>query len=133
MSGPERMPCAAAAAETGSRWWALAARTQRTKRGDTVDHADLYGLAGEVVATLRALDELAGVLARQTAYYGVGRALRDDEGADPAERIDQAASAADALGADVVGAARHANAYWSAIGHIGLDLRDEERPEGGTP
>ena len=122
MSGLEQLRCALTAAEAGARWWDLAVRTHRATTAHGVDHGDLYGLAGELVATLRVLDELAGVVSRQAERYGEGRVLRDDAGADPAERLVEAASAANHVRAALDAASRAANDYWSAIGHIGLAL-----------
>ena len=50
----------------------------RLQRWATPDHADFYALAGEMVATLHALDDLAQVLRRQVAGYAdpAGRAAR---------------------------------------------------------
>ncbi|MDD7968444.1 hypothetical protein [Actinomycetospora lemnae] len=133
MSGPDRIRCAVAAAENGSQWWDLAARTQRARQGETIDHGDLYRLACEVVTTLRTLDDPVGVLARQTEAYGDGRPLRDDDGSDPATRLEWAVLSAGALRAELSSALDHANSYWSAIGHIGLDHLTHEPCEGGRP
>lgn len=133
MSGLDRVRCAVAAAENGSQWWDLSFRTQHARRGEAVDHADLYRLACEVVTTLRTLDGFAEVLGHQTGAYGDGRPLRDDEGMDPAERLERAVLSAGALRSELRSALDHAISYWSAIGHIGLDHLTHEPREGGRP
>ena len=54
------------ARSAGTAAWEDAVRLQRWA---TADHADFYALAGEMVATLYALDDLAQVLGRQVAGY----------------------------------------------------------------
>src|SRR3954469_24467206 len=83
--GPE----AVARGEAGVAAWEDVVRLQRWA---VADHADFYALAGLVVGTLYALEDLAGVLERQVAGYGQtqqaqGRQLYDDTPqVDPAER-----------------------------------------------
>src|SRR5919206_1181230 len=78
---------------------------------------------GYVLSQLTALvQDVAGALRRQVVAYGDRRVLRDNEGADPAARLVNAAR----LLADVADAAGRANSaarlYHSAIGHIALDV-----------
>jgi hypothetical protein len=84
-------------------------------------HEDFYALAGELVDTLRSLESLAGVLARQVAGYGEGRVLRDDEGRDPAVRLVDAAWQARELLAELIAAEWTANRFWSEIGHVAVE------------
>ena len=87
-------------AEAGTGGWEDAVRLQRWA---TPDHADFYALAGEMVATLRALDDLARLLRRQVAGYARtqqdrGRRLYDDtRQVDPAERLQTAVIALEEL------------------------------------
>lgn len=91
------------------------------QRGAAPDHGDFYALAGELVDTLRAFEQLVGVLGVQVQTYGLHRVLRDDEGCDPAARL---ASAAHHVGRtrELLGLAeRAANNFWSAIGHVAVE------------
>ena len=129
---------AVARAEGGVAGWEDAVRLQRWA---IPDHADFYALAGEIVATLHALEDLAHILARQIAGYGHGRVLYDDtRHVDPAQRLLAAGSAMQALHGAVSVAAGWANEFWSAVGHIGVehtsaddiaeDITDIRRTEG---
>jgi hypothetical protein len=117
--GDERS-AAVANAEAGAQAWRTAVHAQQTATGD---HADFYALAGEIVDTLRAMETLTAVVLRsQVAAYGQGRALYDDEGADPAVRLAKAAAQVAATGQHLTDAQRSANRFWSAIGHIGVEV-----------
>ena len=107
-------------AEAGVSGWEDAVRLQRWA---TPDHADFYALAGEVVATLHALDDLAQVLRRQVAGYGTGRRVYDDTRGqvDPAARLAEAAVELGELIQHVQAAQSPANRFWSAMGHIGVE------------
>lgn len=118
MSRMDRMPFPLAAAEAGASEWRAAVAVQRAAKPD---HCQFYELAGELLATLRALESMCEVLGRQVAGYGLGRVLRDDAGAIPAVRL---ADAADELARTrelLATAERTANGFWSAIGHIGVE------------
>jgi hypothetical protein len=125
---PRQASGAAAAGENGARWWATAARVQRATRSEALDHAEFYDLAAELVATLRTLEDLADTLARQSAGYGTGRRLRDDAGGDPAERLGRAVAEASALRIDLAAALRDGERFWSAVGHVGLELPPDGEP-----
>jgi hypothetical protein len=114
---------AVVAAEVGAGEWRAAVVAQRSA---TPDHTDFYGLACELVATLRALEALTRVLGDQVACYGLGRVLRDDENSDPTVRLVDAAYELARTGALVARAERTANGFWSAIGHIAVE--DGEHP-----
>ena len=118
-----------ARAESGSAGWREAARLQLRA---SARHEDFYGLAGELVTTLHALDDLVGVLARQVACYGsTARGVVYDDSrherrpVDPTMRLRQAAGHLDHARAVLVDAAGAVTAAWSAIGHIGVDLDPE--------
>src|SRR5690349_13172841 len=87
-------------AERGTSAWEDAVRLQRWTTGD---HAEFYGLAGEVVGTLHALDDLALVLRRQVVDYAArqqsrGRRVYDDtRRVDPEERLAEADAQLSAL------------------------------------
>ncbi len=109
---------AVARAETGSKAWRAAARQQL---GAVADHADFYALGGEVVTTLHALDDLFGVLRRQVGGYGEGRCLYDDTGRISAVgRLQEAVSAIEVAQTRIAETDQLVNAFWSAIGHIGV-------------
>lgn len=126
MGEPTPARPAVVAAQAGSQWWDLATRTQRARRPGVLDHGEFYELAAELVATLRAVQDMAGALARQSAGYGEHRALRDDEGADPIQRLADATGHADDLHAALAAALRPAHAYWSEISHVGLAYPPDE-------
>ncbi|MGH3611668.1 MAG: hypothetical protein ACRDRK_03415 [Pseudonocardia sp.] len=123
MNAGEERPLALAAAEAGSGEWRAAAVAQRAA---TPDDGEFYGLAGELVATLRAVDELVQVLARQVAGYPRGRRLFDDAGVDPLARLATARAYLAGLSEYVTAAERAANGFWSAIGHIGTHPDDPD-------
>lgn len=112
-------PPAARHAEAGAEAWQSAVHAQRSA---TPDHADFYALAAELVPTLYTLQDLANVLRRQVAGYAADRPIYDDtRTVDPSERLAEAAEAL-ALTRDALAAAQvSANAFWSAIGHIGVE------------
>ena len=122
-------------AESGTAGWEDAVRLQRWA---IPDHTEVYALAGEVVATLHALDDIAAVLGRQVAGYADtqrarGRTLYDDtRQIDPTARlvtaVEALAGARDALAV----ATRSANEFWSAVGHIGTEDGTEDSTEDST-
>ena len=73
MGEPRQLRPAVAAAETAAHWWSTAVAAQHAVRAEALEHADFYDLAAEVVATLRSLEDLAELLARQVGGYGAGR------------------------------------------------------------
>lgn len=107
-----------ASAERGTCLWRRATLGQQES---IPDHAEFYALAGELVSTLRALEAMTAVLARQVAGYGRGRLLRDDEGLTPGARLADAVvllgCARKALGE----AEAAANKFWSVIGHVAVE------------
>lgn len=131
-------PPAVRHARTGAAAWRAAARAQLTA---TPDHADFYGIAAELVDSLAAIEALAGVLASQVETYAHrqprGQRVYDDSRDGPAE-VDPATRLADAtehlrgLHEVVIPAAtRSANAFWSAIGHIGVEDTHPHRSRRG--
>jgi hypothetical protein len=111
---------AVARSVAGTEGWEDAVRLQRWARPD---HADFYALAGELVATVQALEDLTHILHRQVTGYGHGRRLYDDtRGAvDPAVRLTAAAAELTLLGQVLATGQGPANRFWSAIGHIGVE------------
>jgi hypothetical protein len=106
-------------AERGTAGWEDAVRLQRWA---TPEHADFYALAGEIVSTLYALDDLTQVLHRQVSHYGQGRRLYDDtRQVDPAARLVEATAELADLRAQMRAAQAPANRFWSVIGHIGVE------------
>ncbi|MCD2197685.1 hypothetical protein LQ327_30370 [Actinomycetospora endophytica] len=130
MGEPRQVRPAVAGAETAARWWRTAVAAQRAVRAEALEHADFYDLAAEMVTTLRALEDLTELLARQVGGYRAGRALRDDTGCDPRARLVRATGALSALRIALATAVAEGERFWSAIGHIGLEIND---PEGGQP
>ena len=118
--GPGERPVAVQHAETGAAAWRTVARAQRVA---APDHADFYAVAGELVETLHALQDVASVLRRQVAGYGEGRRVYDDSATvDPALRLATAADRLELLRVALDPACEHANAFWSQIGHIGVEV-----------
>ncbi len=115
----DRAPAVVRAEQATDAWGDVA----RIQRWATPNHADFYALAGELVGTLHAVEDLARVLAEQVAGYGAGRTLYDDtHEIDPAIRLaDARAQLAAALGAISLASTR-ANEFWSTIGHVGVEV-----------
>ena len=113
-------------AEAGAEAWREVVHTQRSA---APDHVDFYGLAGEMVGTLRVLDSLVALVTGQVVGYGNGRAVYDDEGVNPAHRLRSAVLALVETRDELAQAERAANRFWSAIGHIGV----ETGPVGEVP
>src|SRR3954471_14671884 len=115
---------AAQRAEAGATAWRDAARLQLSA---APDHADFYALAGEMVATLHALDDLGRVLRGQVAGYVQAQRLRnrtvydDTRTVDPAERLEVAVVQLDEVTSATVTATNWVTLSWSAIGHIGVE------------
>lgn len=118
MSGQTGARTALDVAEAGAHKWRQVVHAQQSA---TPDHSDFYALTGEVVDTLRSLEALASVLGQQVAGYGQGRALRDDEGAQPAARLASAVADLTRVRELLVGAEGSANRFWSEIGHVAVE------------
>lgn len=111
---------AVARAEQATDGWEDVARLQRWAGPD---HADFYALAGELVRTLHAVEDLTQVLAAQVARYATGRTLYDDTRAvDPATRLADAVEQLRAARAGVAAAESRFNEFWSTVGHIGVEV-----------
>lgn len=115
----DRAP-AVARAEQATDGWEDVAHLQRWAGPD---HADFYALAGELVRTLHAIEDLTQVLAAQVARYATGRTLYDDtRSVDPATRLADAVEQLRAARAGVAAAESRFNEFWSTIGHIGVEV-----------
>jgi hypothetical protein len=111
---------AVARAEQATEAWRDVPRIQRWA---DPDHTDLYALAGELVGTLHAVEDLTAVLAGQVARYGTGRTLYDDTRAvDPAARLARAGAQLDAAREAIRMAESRFNEFWSSIGHVGVEV-----------
>lgn len=114
----QRSPALDRAAEGTDGWEQVVSH----QRHATPDHADFYALAGEIVTTLHALDDLAEVLAGQVAGYAQGRPVYDDtRTVDPAARLAEATALLRDTRKGLRTAVVPANRFWSAIGHIGTE------------
>lgn len=122
-NGDEQAPAVLRAVQGADAWDAVARLQQRA----VADHGEFCALAAEVVTTLAALENLARVLSPQVAGYAtsqqaVGRAVYDDSRTvDPAVRLVEAGTHLDGARLALGVAYRSANAFWSAIGHIGSE------------
>ncbi len=119
MTTPDERPRALRSADTAATAWA---ETVEHQQEASPRHADFYALAGEMVATLYALDDLTVLLARQVGGYGQGRLLYDDtRTTDPADRLADAIACLHGMRTGLATTSAAANAFWSAIGHIGVE------------
>ena len=112
-------------AEAGAQAWRAAARVQRSARAG---HSDLYAMAGCVVETVQAVQDLAQVLAGQVRTYAAGlppelQVYDDTRTFPPQQRLEQAAIELEAVASHLGQAGFRANGFWSAIGHIGVEVR----------
>ncbi len=120
MSADDKRPAALVRAEVATESWREAVRRQRSA---TLDHADFYALAGEIVTTLHALDDLAKLLGEQVVRYPQGRTLYDDtRNVDPLVRLDDVAAEIHSARVAIVTASQAANRFWSLIGHVGVEV-----------
>lgn len=103
------------AATPGTDEWRAPVRVQQSV---PVDHNDMYALAGLMVETLTALDDMAAILTWRAARYATRDDLSDDAGSDPARRLRTAASQLDTVRTRLGPALAAVNAYHSTIGHI---------------
>jgi hypothetical protein len=129
-SGPEAVRQASA----GATAWRAAARAQRTEKPD---HSEFYELAAELVDTLRAIHSLVVLLAGQVDRYPdqlEGVAVYDDSRVvDPSDRLATAALHARYVAQALAQAEVDAQAFWSAISHIGLVQRGgQDGPSAGV-
>lgn len=119
MNSPDERPHALRSGEAAATAWAETVEHQQQAQPR---RADFYALAGEVVATLYALDDLTVVLVAQVGGYGHHRGVYDDtRTVDPATRLADAVQCLNGVRAGLGSAADAANAFWSAIGHIGVE------------
>ena len=107
-------------AAEGFLCWRAALLAQRDA---AADHGHFYDLGWQLVDTLRVLEEFTRVLVGQVEGYGKGRDVLDDEGADPHTRLELAAAQLRETRGLLARAERAANAYWSAISHIGTRVQ----------
>jgi hypothetical protein len=112
-------------AEAGAQAWRAAARVQRSARAG---HSDFYAIAGCLVETVQAVHDLAQVLAAQVRGYAAGlpselQVYDDTRTFSPQQRLEQAAIELEAVAAHLGQAAFRGNGFWSAIGHIGVEVR----------
>jgi hypothetical protein len=112
---------AVAQAEQGADGWHDAVALQSYA---SAEHADFYALAAAMVSTLHSLDDIAGVLRRQVRGYARRTDLYDDtRQIDPADRLMQACDELTVVRTALVTAAGAANRFWSAVGHIGIEVQ----------
>lgn len=96
------------------------------------DHGQFYNYGREIVGVLTALDDLTATLRSQLAHYGDQRVLRDNAGADPQRRLTEASGHLAELRAALWAAAGHAERFWTAIGHVGVETdpdADADEPD----
>lgn len=93
------------------------------QRGDSAPAHEDFSTWGWALSELTALlDQAAGMLAQQVAGYGQRQLLRDDEHADPYDRLRTAADHLATFRTHVAAAGAAARNYHSAIGHIAVEV-----------
>src|SRR5690349_16242195 len=92
-------------------------------------HEDFYAWGWALTEFANLLRDAAELLAQQVAASGDRRILRDDEGADPGERLADARQALSTLAAQLSDAGKTAVRYHALIGHIGVEVDLEAGPE----
>lgn len=100
--------------------WEEAVRVERTA---DPDHGEWYSIGGELLGTLRAVEDMTRLLSQRITRYGDDRILRDDEGQDPEQRITEAVEELAALSGHLWAAGESANVFWSAIGHVAVEVQ----------
>ena len=123
-------PEAVRRADAGVAAWRGVVHAQQ---GAPPDPGEFYELAGFMVETLRVLEALVGVLARQVAGYADslpgGRVVYDDSRrVSPRTRLEMAVSDLQFLSRSTSLAGADATVFWSSIGHIGVE---DANPRGG--
>lgn len=94
------------------------------------EHDDFYTWGWALTELLDRVDQVAGVLGHQIAHYGDRRILRDDEDADPTERLlETTQRLSEARGALRL-ARERIREYHSATSHIGVDVDPDAEVEG---
>ena len=101
----------------------VAMAVERSPQATPPTTPTFYAIAGEMVDTLHALDDLAG------GARPAGRRLRQrpsprrrPAGHDPAERLAAACTGLRSCGPTSPTPSASANRFWSAIGHIGVEV-----------
>lgn len=85
-------------------------------------HEDFYAWGWALGELTAHAEHASRVLGRQIATYGGRRLLRDDDGADPYERLREASSHLDEMTAALAAANTAARHYHSAVGHIAVEV-----------
>lgn len=106
---------------------ALEAAAVHQRADPDPDHGQFYRHGHEIVGVVTALDDLALTLAKQVARYDDQRLLRDDNETRPADRLETARGHLAELHTALSAAARHANQFWSAISHVGVEVDPHAR------
>lgn len=88
-------------------------------------HEGFYAWGWALSEATARVEDAGRVLRRQVSAYGDRRILRDDDGADPQERLREAAGHLDAMCSAAAAANEAARRYHSAIGHIAVEVDPE--------
>ncbi|MFR9807364.1 hypothetical protein ACL02T_34490 [Pseudonocardia sp. RS010] len=100
----------------------LTAAVRRQADDRNPAHEDFYTWGWALSDIIRRLDDVAGVLGRQVGRYGDNKILRDDQDADPTERLTEAGAHLQALRSSLSSALRSASDYHSAVGHVAVEV-----------
>lgn len=106
----------------------LAGTVERQQQDGDPAHEDFYTWGWALSELTQRTQDAGRVLMRQVPRYGDRRVLRDDEGGDPAMRLQEARDHLDQMAAALAQANAAARAYHSAIGHIAVEVDPEARP-----
>lgn len=85
-------------------------------------HEDFYAWGWALSDMLNQLDHLCRTLDHQIAHYGDARVLRDDEGADPYERLSEMRAKLSGVQRQLGGAEAAAREFHSAASHIAVEV-----------
>lgn len=91
-------------------------------------HEDFYAWGWALPSLTALVERSGGVLGRQVATYSDRRLLRDDDGADPDDRLSEACGYLDTMSAALTVATTAALSYHSAIGHIAVEIDTASDP-----
>lgn len=103
------------------------ARHQATDRDPS--HEDFYDWGWALTELLDRVDAVAEVLERQIPRYDDRRILRDDEGADPHQRLVEMASHLSEVRGPLSLARERIRVYHSAASHIGVAVDPDAEAE----
>lgn len=106
-------------------------KTAARQQADDHDpaHEDFYTWGWALTELLDRVDQVASVLEQQIPHYDDRRILRDDEGADPHQRLVEMASHLSEVRGPLSLARERIRVYHSAASHIGVAVDPDAEAE----